>query len=214
MKLLLAPCAELIAVACACPARAQVAGQLGGAVPIAVNSHVFGGYVALAQHQALALCQLRLSFYPGVDFGFQGGIHRYDADRVGTSSTAIELGGDVRTLVARRSASAPLDVSLGGAIQLGSSDHRSVLDVGPTIAVGRSYTYTGGSELSPYFGLAALYRRSDIDAVSSTDLSFPLRMGLEYRPNADVRLVVELQVPLSDPQGSHPKLLLGANFPF
>jgi len=213
VKLLLASCAALIAVACARPARAQVAGQLGGAVPIAVNGHVFGGYVALAKHQALALCQLRLSFYPGVDFGFQGGLHRYDGDG-GASSTAVELGGDVRTLVARRSASAPLDVSLGGAIQLGNSDHRSVLAVGPTIAIGRSYTYTGGSELSPYFGAAVLYARSDVNAVSSTDLSFPLRTGLEYRPNADVRLVVELQVPFSDPQGTHPKLLLGANFPF
>jgi hypothetical protein len=39
-------------------------------------------------------------------------------------------------------------------------------------------------------------------------------MGLEYQPNADIRLVAELHVPLSDPQGTHPKIVLGANFPF
>jgi hypothetical protein len=214
VKLQLASFAALVAVVCACPAQAQVAGQLEGAVPIAVNSHVFGGYVAVAQHQAAALCQLRLSFYPGVDFGFQGGLHRYDGDGGGASRTAVELGGDVRTLVARRGPGAPFDVSLGGALQLSSADHRSVLGVGPTLAAGRSYTLRGGSELSPYFGFALLYTRSDAGGTNTTDLSLPLRAGLEYQPNTSVRLVTELQVPLSDPQGSHPKLILGANFPF
>jgi hypothetical protein len=214
VKPLLATCAALIALACARPAPAQVAGQLEGAVPIAVEAHVFGGYVALAQHQAALLCQLRLSFYPGVDFGFQGGIHRYDGDAGGASRTAVELGGDVRTLVVRRGATAPFDISLGGAIQLSSADHRNVLGVGPTLAAGRSYTFTGGSQLSPYFGFALLYSRSDAGGTNTTDLSLPLRAGLEYQPNSNVRLVSELQLPLSDPQGAHPKLLLGANFPF
>lgn len=214
MKRLLASCAALVAIACARPAPAQVAGQLEGAVPIAVDAHVFGGYVALAQHQAALLCQLRLSFYPGVDFGFQGALHRYDADGGGASRTAVELGGDVRTLVVRRGASAPFDISLGGAIQLSSADHRNVLGVGPTLAAGRSYTFTGGSQLSPYFGFALLYTRSDAGGVNATDLSLPLRFGLEYQPSAIFRLVSEVQLPLSDPQGVHPKVLLGANFPF
>jgi hypothetical protein len=204
--------AALIAVACACPASAQVAGQLGRAVPIAVDSRVFGGYVGLAKHQAMALGQLRLSFYPGVDFGFQGGFHRYDGD--GASRTAVELGADLRTLVVRRGASAPLDVALGGAVQLSNSDSRSVLSVAPTFAAGRSYELSSGAVLSPYFGFALMYARSEVGGNDTTDLSLPLRMGLEYQPRADFRLVLELQEPFSDPQGTHPKLVLGANFPF
>ncbi len=212
MRLALASCAALIAFACAPPAFAQVAGQLERAVPIAVNEHVMGAYVALAQHQAAALCQLRLSFYPGIDFGFQGGLHRVDTG--GASRTAVELGGDVRTQVVHRGASAPLDVTLGGALQLSSADHRSSLAVGPTLAAGRSYPLSGGAQLSPYFGFALLYTRSDAGGANVTDLSLPLRAGLEYQPNGNVRLVLELQVPVSDPVGTHPKAVLGANFPF
>ncbi len=212
MRRLLASCAALLAVACPLPASAQVAGQFGPAVPLAVNQHVLGGYVALAHHQAAALGQLRLSFYPGVDFGFQGALHRYDGD--GASRTAVELGADARTLVARRAAGAPFDVSLGGAIQLSSADHRSVLGLGPTLAASRPYTLNGGAELSPYAGLALLFARTDTDGANTTDLSCPLRAGLEYQPNAGVRLIAELQLPFSDPLGVHPKIVLGANFPF
>ena len=212
MRRLLATCAALLAVACARPASAQVAGQFGPAVPLAVNQHVMGGYVALAQHQAEALAQLRLSFYPGMDFGFQGGLHRYDTGNA--SRTAVELGGDVRTAVARRASGAPFDITLGGAIQISSADHRGVLDVGPTLAASRAYVLHGGTQLSPYAGLALLYTRTDQDGANATDLTLPLRGGVEYQPNADMRLVLEFQVPLSDPQGTHPKVVLGANFPF
>lgn len=212
MRRLLASCAALLAIASARPAAAQVAGQFGPAVPLAVEQHVFGGYVALAQHQAQALGQLRMSFYPGVDFGFQGGLHRYDGS--GASRTAVELGGDLRTQVARRAQGAPFDVSLGGAIQLSSADHRSVLGVGPTLAASRPYTLRGGAEFSPYAGIALLYSRTDAGGTNTTDLSLPLRMGFEYQPNAGVRLIAELQVPVSDPLGMHPKIVLGANFPF
>jgi hypothetical protein len=212
VRRLLASCAALLVVACARPAPAQVAGQFGPAVPLAVNQHAFGVYAALAQHQAEALGQMRLSFYPGVDFGFQGGLRRFDTD--GPSRTAVELGGDLRTQVARRAGGAFADVALGGAIQLSSADHRNALSLGPTLAASRSYTLNGGATLSPYAGLALLFTRTDRDGDNTTDLSCPLRGGLEYQPNAGLRLVAELQLPLSDPQGSHPKFVLGANFPF
>jgi hypothetical protein len=189
-----------------------VAGQFGPAVPLAVDQHSFGVYALLAQHQAEALGQMRMSFYPGVDFGFQGGLRRFDTD--GPSRTAVELGGDLRTLIARRAGGAAADISVGGAIQLSSADHRSALSVGPTIAASRSYTLNGGSTLSPYAGFALLFTRTDSDGNNTTDLSCPLRGGLEYQPNAGLRLVTELQLPLSDPQGTHPKIVLGANFPF
>jgi hypothetical protein len=212
VRRLLASSAALFLVACAGNASAQVAGQLGNAVPLAVNQHVFGGFLAVAQHQAEGLGQLRMSFYPGLDFGFQGGLHRYDGG--GASRTAVELGGDLRTSVARSNAGSPFDVSLGGAIQLSSADHRNVLGIGPTAAVSRTYTLDGGREWSPYFGAALLYSRTDAGGSNVTDMSLPLRAGVDFRPNADMRMVLELQLPVSDPGGAHPKIMLGANFPF
>jgi hypothetical protein len=212
VRRILASCAALFAVACARPAAAQVAGQFGSAVPLAVNQHVFGGYAAFARHRAEALGQLRMSFYPGVDFGFQGGLDSDNSN--GSSRTAVELGGDVRARVASRAAGAPFDISLGGALQLSSADHRNLLGVGPTLAASRSYTLNGGAELSPYAGLVLLYSRTDAGGTNTTDLSCPLRAGLEYQPNAGFRLITELQLPLSDPQGAHPRIVLGAGFPF
>ena len=212
MRLLLASCATLLLAACARPAAAQVAGQFGGATPIAVDSHVFGGYVGLAQHQYQVQTQLRLSFYPGIDFGFQGGMHHFA--ETGSERNAIELGGDVRTLVARRGKSSLFDVSLGGAIAVSSADHYNVLSVGPTMGLSRTIKLSAGAEFVPYGGAALFYSRSDIGSENTTDISLPLRFGMEYRPNAGVRTELEFQVPLSDATGTHPKIMLGANFPF
>lgn len=212
MRRLLASCAALWLALAARPAGAQVAGQFGGAAPIAVDTRVFGGYLGVAQHQFEGLAQLRLSFYPGVDFGFQGGVHHYGES--GVSRNAIEIGGDVRTIVTRQGPSTPCDVSLGGAIEVSSADHYNLLSVGPTVAASRRYAPHVGSEFVPYAGAALLYSRTDVGIANSTDVSLPLRFGLEYGPNPSVRTVLELQLPLSDNQGSHPKLIFGANFPF
>src|SRR5258705_6644118 len=55
-------------------AFAQVPGQFTGAEILPVNAHMYGGYLVASNNVVGGLAQLRLSFYPGVDFGFQGGL--------------------------------------------------------------------------------------------------------------------------------------------
>jgi hypothetical protein len=212
VKRFLAWCAAMIVLAGASPASAQVYGQMTGAVPIGVDQRLFGLYGGFSSHQNDLLGQLRLSFYPGLDFGFQGGISHLRT--AGHTRTVVQMGGDLKTLVARRSETFPLDLALGGTVGVGSADNFNLLSVGPLVVASVTRELRGGAALVPYGGAALLYTRSDIGSQSSTDASLHLRAGVEVQPNPDVRFVMELQAPLSDPVDRHAKLLLGANFPF
>src|SRR5262245_796736 len=63
---------------CAQPARSQSLGQFGGAAPLPMNSKVISTFVDASSHEVGFVTQLRLSYYPDVDFGFQGGVKRLD----------------------------------------------------------------------------------------------------------------------------------------
>lgn len=193
-------------------AGAQVFGQYAGAQPIGINARLFGTYVSFTKSESELLAQLRLSFYPNVDFGFQGGLSRVSVlDR---SRTAVKVGGDFKGLVARRTESMPLDLSLGAAIGVSSAEDFNLLSVGPQIVVSRTFGSSPRATFTAYAGAMLLFTRSDLDNANDNDVSAPLRFGGEYAPNADVRLVAELQVAVSDQINDDLKLTLGASFPF
>jgi hypothetical protein len=208
----LASCATLLLLACARPATAQVFGQFTGAVPVGVDARLCGTYVSFTKNEAELLAQLRLSFYPGLDFGFHGGLAHVTAAR--QTRTAVELGGDLKNIVAHRSPTMPFDFSLGGAIGVSSAEDINVLSVGPTAVASRAYDFGARAQITPYLGAALLYSRSSLDNSNTTDVSLPVRFGLEYRPNAEVSLIAELQTAGSQPPNDGSKLILGANFPF
>ena len=204
--------AVAVALAVALPAHAQVFGQFGNAVPLAVDHRLFGASIATSSNQLELLGQLRLSFYPGVDFGFQGGFDRVDAG--GSSVTAVQLGGDLKTTVARANASFPLDIALGGAIGVRSADGFNQLAVGPEALCSRTYTLRGGHDLTPYGGFVMLFTRDDSGGHSETDFSLPVRLGAEYSPSPDFRVFTEIRLSGGSAFDDSFKLALGANFPF
>ncbi len=210
MKRLLLCGAALLAFAC--PALAQVDGQLTTAVPIDVDHRLFGVHAGFSNRQSDLFAQLRLCFYPGIDFGFHGGLEHLSA--VGRTRTVLTLGGDLKTRVAKRTETFPVDIALGGAVGVGNAQSFGMLAMGPTVVASRRYEMRGGNSMTPYGGAMLLFTRSDIDGSNSTDVSLQLRLGTEYQPNPDFRIVLELQTPTSDPIDRHPKILLGANFPF
>lgn len=193
-------------------ARAQVFGQFGGASPLGVNARLFGAYAAFTESESELLGQLRLSFYPNVDFGFQGGLARVSVEN--RSRTSVKIGGDFKALVVRAGESLPADLSLGAAIGISSAEDFTVLGVGPSLVFSRTYG-AGASKLTPYLGALLLFTRADIDEASNdTDVSLPLRFGAEYAPNQDLRVLLELQVAVSDQVNDDLRLALGVNFPF
>ena len=110
-------------------AHAQVFGQYTPAEILPVNARLGGAYVNFSEDVVGALGQLRLSFYPNVDFGFQGGLARLDLRT--TTKTSLRLGADVRFGVAKATAGRPVDVAVGGGLGVETSDNYSVFRIGP-----------------------------------------------------------------------------------
>ncbi len=193
-------------------ADAQVFGQYGGAVPLGMNARLFGAYAGFSKSESELQSQLRLSFYPNVDFGFQGGLSRVSVND--HSRTSVKIGGDFKGLVAKQTETRPFALSLGAAIGVNSAEDFNVLSVGPSAVASHAFDAGPSPRFTAYAGAMVLFTRSDLDNGNDTDVSVPLRFGGEYAPNPDIRLVLELQVAASDQINDDLKLVLGANFPF
>ena len=189
-------------------AGAQVFGQYTGARTIGVDTRLFGAYMSFTDKESELMTQLRLSYYPNIDFGFQGGLSKMILPD--HNSTAVKLGGDMKALVR----AARFDFSLGAALGLISADEFNVLQIGPQAVLSRKFGADPVKGLTAYAAALVLFSRSDIADVSNTDTSTPIRLGAEWAPGHAVRVVVEYQLALSDQITEDHKLTLGANFPF
>ncbi|MBI5170306.1 MAG: hypothetical protein HZA61_12530 [Candidatus Eisenbacteria bacterium] len=194
------------------PACAQIFGQLTPAQPIPLDTRLGGGFLSFTKSESELLGQLRMSFHPGVDFGFQGGLSRVSVQNV--NRTSVQLGGDVKAQVVRMGPTSPLDCSIGAAIGVNSADDFTVLSMGPTLVMSRTVRIDERAYVTPFAGAALLFSRSDLATGNKTDVAVPLRFGLEYTPLPDFRLLAALQVGVSDEIRDDLKLTLGANFPF
>lgn len=191
-------------------AGAQVFGTLAEARPLPVNGRLAGAYLLFDNDTMTLLGQLRLSFYPNVDFGFQGGLAR--ASQGGVSRTAVDLGGDFKVLVAQPRPGFPLSLSLGGALGVQSADNFNVLAVGPQL-VG-SWQADAAGRFTPYVGVGLLVSRLDAGGASVSDVSMPLTFGAEFHAMQDLRLMTELRLGVSDDINDDVRFAVGANFPF
>ena len=191
-------------------ADAQVNGTLSEARVVPVNSRLGGAYLQFDQSSATLSGQLRLSFYPSLDFGFQGGLSRMDVNN--NTRTSVRLGGDFRGQVATQGPAFPVNVSLGGAIGVESADAFTILSVGPQVVFSRTLDPAG--KWVGYGGASLLLSRFDVSGGRDTDISFPVRAGMEFRPNADLRILTEAQLAVSDEVRDDFSVTLGVLFPF
>ena len=193
----------------ASPARAQVYGQYTSADVVPVNGHLFGGYVHASNGFLGLLAQLRMSFYPSVDFGFQGGLTRISLP--GGDVTSLRIGGDLKAQVIHGSSG---DISVGGALGVETGDHLHILTLGPTVVVSRSFGAANGSGVTPYGGVGILFSNVEIGSRQFTDFSLPFRAGAEFRLAPEVRLCAELQLRASDEVNDDFGFVTGVNLPF
>jgi hypothetical protein len=195
----------------AAPARAQVFGQFVPADPLPVNGHMFGGYLHASESAVGLLAQLRLSFYPNMDFGFHGGLTRVDL--AGSDQTTLRVGTDLKIQVGRVDQGLPVDLALGGALSLEHGDDFNVLTLGPSLIASRPVT-AGGTALVPYGSVGVFYSSLDIGQSDETDVSFPIRLGAEFRIASEFRIVGELQLLLEDEFNDDIGFATGVNLPF
>ena len=209
-KTLIGAAAALLAV-CGV-ARAQSPGPFTSAQILPVNAHVAGGYLTTSDSEIGLLSQLRLSFYPGVDFGFQGGFSRVDA---GSSNTGVmRVGADVRFGLARTTQSAPVDFALGGGFGVDVGDKYTLLTIGPTAYVSYPFAVGSGATLSPY-GVAGLsFNHGSSGDVQHDQFTVPMNLGMEFRPSTAMSLALELQLRPGDHYRDDVGLGFGINLPF
>ena len=194
-------------------ARAQVFGQYTPAEILRVNARLGGAYVDFSKDVVGALGQLRLSFYPNVDFGFQGGLARFDAN-ANTKKTMLQLGADFRFGVARVSERLPVDIAVGAGFGVETSDQYHVLRFGPMGVASRTFTMSPSASIAPYAGVMLSFASRDVAGSNDTDFSIPIRFGAELRAIPGVRVTAELQLRLGDDFNDHTAFAGGVNLPF
>jgi hypothetical protein len=199
-------------IACASLARAQSLGQYGGAETLPVNGHTFGTYVHASSHVVGFVSQLRLSFYPGVDFGFQGGLSRIDTP--GSNRSVLRLGSDFKVALARASDVIPVDVAVGAALGVETGDNISTLTLGPMLVASRSFSAGAAGAFVPYGALGIAYSSIDVPGMNDTGLQIPVRLGFEMRLAPEMHFVLELQQRLGSSYSDRGALALGATLPF
>ena len=206
--------ATLLSLAVVSAAAAQVNGAFSEARVVPVDGHLGGVYLQFDQHSATLQGQLRMSFYDKLDFGFNGGLSRINVNHV--SRTSLRIGGDFRGQVAVQGATSPLTVALGAAIGVETADSFNQLSIGPQVTLSR--TFDGAGRWTGYGSAALLVSRNETPTATGSskfnDTSFPLRAGVEYHPNPDLRLLGEVQVGVSDEFRDDLALTLGVLFPF
>jgi len=193
-------------------ARAQVFGQYAPADILPVNSRLGGAYLNLSENVVGALGQLRLSFYPNVDFGFQGGLSRIDLG--GTKKTTLRLGADVRVGVVKAGANSPVDVAVGGGLGVETSDNYSILKLGPSVVASHTFPFSSKSAVVPYAGAMLSFASVDVGDGSKTDFSLPVRLGAELRAIPGIHLTGEVQLRIGDDFDDHTGFAMGVNLPF
>jgi hypothetical protein len=210
----LIPAAFLLAVLCCvpAPASAQIPGPFVGAEILPVNGHLFGAYLVASDNVVGGLGQLRLSFYPGVDFGFQGGLARLNYS--GGDRTSLRLGTDVRVRIRAATEASPYDVSVGGVLGVETGDDLNNLSVGPVALVSRSFGGSSTGGFTTYAGLGAVFASVDAGKLKETNLTVPLRLGALFKAGPGLHLVTDIQFLLADDFNDDVTFTAGVNLPF
>lgn len=204
--------AVIAAVLFAAPAaRAQLPSTYSGATVLPVNTHVFGAYVPLSSNAVGALAQLRLSFLPGVDFGFQGGLSRLD--RSAGSKTLIRLGTDVKVMLTHAGDGRAVDMAIGGGLGIFAGDNYNLLSIGPTFVVSRTWQ-SSSTSFTPYAGAGLAITTVNVGDTNNNDFSLPLRFGAELGISPAARLVGEFTKRIGSDFGDDSEFALGVNLPF
>lgn len=192
-------------------AHAQSPGPFTRAEILPVDGRAAGVYLNASESLTGLMSQLRLSFYPGIDFGFQGGFSRVEF--VGGDRTLLQVGADIRFGVLKASQGAPIDFALGGGFGIDVGDDTNLLSLGPMAFASRTFPAGAGS-ISPYAVTGISFSTASIGSEDRTDVHVPINLGVEYRPNAVFAVAAELQLRLENRFRDDVGLGAGVTFPF
>jgi hypothetical protein len=181
----------LLLLAAPTVAHAGAFTQHGGAVPLAMNTHAVGAYVFSSDDQLGLQGDLRMSIYPGVDFGFQGGLSRLSTDS--GDRGLLRFGTDVQAEI-RAGEGMPLALGVGGAFGVEVGDDYVVLSVGPEFRISRSFALGQSAQVTPYGGMVIAFNRTDVNGQDQVDPAFPIRVGADFQTGGGIGFLMEFQL--------------------
>jgi len=193
-------------------AGAQSFGPYSSARILPVEGRSAGFYLTGSESNTGLMSQLRLSFYPGVDFGFQGGLARLESS--GSDRTLVQVGADVRIGVAQMASGAPFDLALGGGFGIDTGDDYSVLSLGPMAFASRSFPAGASGSLAPYTVAGVAFSSASAGGENRSEVTLPVNLGLEFRPHTALSITSELQVRLASRYRDDFGLGIGVAFAF
>jgi hypothetical protein len=194
------------------PATAQVYGQFTGAETVPLGGRLFGAYAFTSENVLALLAQLRLSFYPNVDFGFNGGIARQDFG--GGHRTTLRLGTGLKVKLADSTAQVPMALAFAADLGIETGDDFHVLTVVPSVIGSRTFKFGQNSTVTPYGRAGIAISQIDVANNEDTDVAIPLRLGADFGVAPGLRLAAELQINLSDAFNDNIGFGAGVNLPF
>jgi hypothetical protein len=116
--------------------------------------------------------------------------------------------------VAHAAQGAAMDVAVGGALGVETADDLKVVSLGPSVVASRRLSIGNDGGIVPYAGLALLFTSRDAFDDEDSDVSLPLRLGMEARLAQEFRVVVELQLFITDRYNDDVGFAAGVNLPF
>src|SRR3972149_1438673 len=192
-------------------AQAQFLGQLTDARVQDQGRSFMGGYVGIYDDNAFsAFGQYRYGFAPSVDGGFKLGF--LDAG----SETGIAVAGDARFQLLHQKAADPLDLSLGGGVELFFGSNFSIFSIQFNGMVSQRYVSASGRGMTPYGRVQVRIERVGVDLgppvgdVSDTEGEFGINAGGELEFAQGLSAVAELQLDSKVDFG----LIFGLNYRF
>jgi hypothetical protein len=191
-------------------AHAQVFGQWRPATVLPINAHEFGAQLELSEHVIGGLADLRLSLYPDVDFGFQGGLSRVQIE--GSDIATARLAADFKWQTLKVSAGGPFDLAFGAFIGLESGDRLGRLVVGPLAVASRGVTMDGKERMVPYLGVQARYTQFQYQSDPRNDFSVPLRLGVVFPIVQGFRVGAEAELRLGNDIDDHQAFGVSVDF--
>ncbi len=195
-------CAAVLMLATS--AQAQFLGQLTDARVQDQGRSFMGGYVGIYDDNAFsAFGQYRYGFGPSVDGGFKLGF--LDAG----SETGIAVAGDARYQLLHQKAADPLDLSLGGGVELFFGRDFSIFSIQFNGMVSHRYVSASGRGITPY-GRAQVRAQREGNGVSDTEGEFGINAGGELEFAQGLSAVAELQLDSKVDFG----LIFGLNYRF
>jgi hypothetical protein len=194
-------------------AGAQVFGQFTGGSILPMSRNAIGGYLELSANLIGVTGQVRSSFQPNTDFGFQGGVGIYDQG--GGNLTAVRLGADFRMLARQRDESFKMDLVFGAAIGVETGDDFNILRLGPSLIASRPLGGTPENpRFRPYIGFELLFNREQVDDTNRSGMTLPFHVGTEWQLAPGLKLDAELQARIGNMYGDEAAFSTGLTTTF